>query len=50
MGRRKKTARKESRIKAMLRENPAVVCGILLCVIGVVFVLVALSPASTVRR
>ncbi|MHC4355681.1 MAG: DNA translocase FtsK [Planctomycetota bacterium] len=47
MARRKKTARKESRAKTMLKKNPAVVCGILLCVIGVVFVLVALSPAST---
>ena len=47
MGRRKKTAKKESRAKTILKKNPAAVCGILLCVTGIVFVLVALSPAST---
>ena len=47
MGRSKKAAKKGSRAKTILKKNPAVVCGILLCVIGAVFVLAALSPTST---
>ena len=46
MGRSKKAARKGSRAKTILKKNPAVICGILLCVIGILFVVVALSPAS----
>lgn len=47
MGRSKKAAGKGSRAKTIIEKNPAVICGILLCVIGILFVVIALSPAST---
>ena len=46
MGRSKKAAKKKSRAKTILEKNPAVIYGILFCVIGILFVVVALSPAS----
>ena len=46
MGRSKKATGKGSRVKAVIKKNPAFICGILLCVIGVLFIFVAISPAS----
>jgi len=46
MGRSKKATGKGSRAKAVIKKNPAFICGILLCVIGVLFIFVAISPAS----
>ncbi len=47
MGRSKKVARRESRVKTIVKKNPAAICGILLCVIGVLFIVVGLYPAGT---
>ena len=46
MGRSKKATGKGSRVMTAIKKNPAFICGILLCVIGVLFILVAISPAS----
>ncbi|HEC02416.1 MAG TPA: hypothetical protein ENI81_02670, partial [Phycisphaerales bacterium] len=46
MERSKKATGKGSRVMTAIKKNPAFICGILLCVIGVLFILVAISPAS----
>ena len=46
MGRSKKAAGKSSRARTVIKKNPVVICGILLCVIGILFIVIALSPAN----
>jgi len=46
MVRRKKTTEKRSGSKKASKKNPAFICGILLSAIGILFIIVALLPAS----
>ena len=46
MARRKKTTEKKSDSKKAAKKKPTFICGILLSAIGILFIIVALLPAS----